>query len=170
MAVYGAALVIGAAVGGGDLYRPLKGLSGGLAGGGNEDPLPFRPVKGVAGLQVALANAASQGQPAMLDFYADWCVSCKELERNTLSDPAVRTALAGAVLLRTDVTANDEQDQELLRTLRLFGPPALLFFDTNGKERPEFRVVGYIEAREFEAHVRRAVSSPTRSLARAASP
>ena len=170
MAVYGAALVIGAAVGGGDLYRPLKGLSGGLAGGGNEAPLPFRPVKGVAGLQVALANAASQGQPAMLDFYADWCVSCKELERTTLSDPAVRAALAGAVLLRTDVTANDEHDQELLRTLRLFGPPALLFFDTNGKERPEFRVVGYIEAREFEAHVRRAVSSPTGSLARATSP
>jgi thiol:disulfide interchange protein DsbD len=104
----------------------------------------------------------------MLDFYADWCVSCKELERYTFSDSVVQATLADVVLLRTDVTADDARDQALLKALGLFGPPAILFFGPDGRERPEYRVVGYVEADFFEAHVRKAVSSGGRTVAKTA--
>lgn len=95
----------------------------------------------------------------MLDFYADWCVTCKELEKYTFSDAQVQAVLAGTVLLRTDVTANDERDQALLRQLGLFGPPAVLFFGADGKERSAYRMVGYMDAELFLEHARGALSS-----------
>jgi len=153
--VYGVALVVGGSAGGGDVFRPLGAFS---ASGGSEAPsLRFRPVKGLAGLEAELDLASSQGRPVMLDFYADWCVSCKELERYTFSDPEVQAVLSNAVLLQTDVTANDEQDRSLLRALGLFGPPAILFFGADGKERRSYRVVGFMDAEPFRAHAARAL-------------
>jgi thiol:disulfide interchange protein DsbD len=91
--------------------------------------LPFERVRRLDELE---ARIKTSGQPVMLDFYADWCVSCKEMERFTFSDPRVRQQLAGWTLLQADVTANSEADQALLARFKLFGPPGILFFDRNG--------------------------------------
>ena len=103
MLVYGVLVMVGVAGGGGDLFRPLKGVAL-VSGEGAERELEFRPVKGIDGLNAELAPAAARGQVVMFDYYADWCVSCKEMERFTFSDPAVRAALANVRLLQTDVT------------------------------------------------------------------
>jgi thiol:disulfide interchange protein DsbD len=156
MALYGCLLIVGVATGGRNLLRPLDGLAGGDSI--KETTLSFRAIKGLSGLHTQVRNAAAQGKPVMLDFYADWCVSCKELERDTFSDPQVQAALSDAILLRADVTANDTEDQELLKALGLFGPPALLFFGRDGNEHKELRIVGFIAAAPFETHVRRAMN------------
>jgi thiol:disulfide interchange protein DsbD len=111
--------------------------------------LPFVTVKSVADLQREVAKAAAEGRPAMLDFYADWCVSCKEMEKYTFPDPAVLAALDRAVLLRADVTANDELDQALLKHFGIFGPPTIAFYGADGTERSQYRVVGFMKADEF---------------------
>ena len=157
MLVYGVLVMVGVAGGRGDLLRPLQGI-GLVAGGQAEHELAFKRVKGVDGLNAELRPAAVRGQAVMLDYYADWCVSCKEMERFTFSDPAVRTALAGVLLLQTDVTANDALDKALLAEFGLFGPPAILFFGPDGRELPELRVVGFMNAGEFRRIVERAVS------------
>ena len=87
--------------------------------------------------------------PVLVDFYADWCVSCKEMERDTFPDARVRAALANAVLLQADVTANDADDQALLRRFGIFGPPTIAFYGPDGVERPRYRVVGFMPAAEF---------------------
>ena len=94
----------------------------------------------------------------MLDFYADWCVSCKEMERLTFTDARVRTALADVVLLQADVTANSADDQALLKRFGLFGPPGTIFFDTQGREA-QARVVGFEHADTFLASLRRALGA-----------
>ncbi|WP_025769282.1 protein-disulfide reductase DsbD [Thioalkalivibrio sp. HK1] len=157
--VYGILLMVGVATGKGDLFEPLKGLT--LAEGESSDhALPFRLVKGTQGLDAELVQAAAQGQTTMLDFYADWCVSCKEMERFTFSDAGVQRALGDMRILQTDVTANDERDQTLLKRFELFGPPAILFFDPDGRERRELRVVGFMSADEFGEIVARARPLP----------
>jgi thiol:disulfide interchange protein DsbD len=95
----------------------------------------------------------------MLDFYADWCVSCKEMEHRTFSDPAVQKALAQTVLLQADVTANDEDDQALLKHFGIFGPPSILFFGADGEERRPFRLVGFLGPQEFTDHAAQALRS-----------
>jgi thiol:disulfide interchange protein DsbD len=95
----------------------------------------------------------------MLDFYADWCVSCKEMERYTFTDPSVQQALAGAVLLKADVTANDAADQALLQRFGIFGPPTIAFWGPDGKERTQYRVVGFMKAAEFAAVAAQATGS-----------
>ena len=155
--VYGVLVLVGAAGGQGDLLRPLKGI--GLAAGERaERELAFKRVKGVAGLEAELDLATARGQAVMLDYYADWCVSCKEMERFTFGDPAVQAALSGVLLLQTDVTANDALDKALLAEFGLFGPPAILFFGPDGRERRELRVVGFMNAGEFRRIVERATS------------
>ncbi len=156
MLLYGVALVVGGFSGSDDVWRPLDRLASGDAAVHNEG-LEFRRVKGLEGLNAALAIAVVQGKPAMLDYYADWCVSCKEMERYTFRDANVQAALAGAVLLQTDVTANDAEDQALLKHFNLFGPPAILFFGPDGQERPAFRVVGYMKAPRFREVVEKAI-------------
>ena len=155
--VYGVLVMVGVAGGGGDLFRPLEGVAlvSGERGGSE---LEFRPVKGVDGLTAELGPAAARGQVVMFDFYADWCVSCKEMERFTFRDPAVRAALSNVLLLQTDVTANDALDKALLAELGLFGPPAILFFGPDGRERRELRVVGFMNAGEFRRVVERATA------------
>ena len=157
MLVYGVLVMVGAAGGQGDLLRPLRGLA--LAGGtAAEHELEFRQVKGVGGLQAELVPAAARGQVVMFDYYADWCISCKEMERFTFSEPSVQAALADVLLLQTDVTANDDVDRALLAEFELFGPPAILFFGADGRERRELRVVGYMDADDFLRVVERAIS------------
>ena len=160
--LWGALLLIGAASGGRDVLLPLSHWStfavGGGAGGvggvggtearGGEAP-EFRPVADVAQLESALAESAAAGRPAILEFYADWCVSCKEFERFTLSDRRVRARLKNAALLRADVTENSPAEKMLLSKFGLFGPPALLFFTPDGKLNPNARVIGYEDAEDF---------------------
>ena len=156
MLVYGVLLMVGVAGGGGDLFRPLQGIA--LVGGERgERELEFRQVKGIDGLNAELAPAAARGQVVMFDYYADWCVSCKEMERFTFSDPAVQAALANVHLLQTDVTGNDALDRALLSRFDLFGPPAIQFFGPDGRERRELRVVGYMDAGDFLRVVERAI-------------
>jgi thiol:disulfide interchange protein DsbD len=133
---------VGAASGGRDPLAPVAHLTGKPHQG-----LLFKRVKTVAELDAALA--ANGGKTAMLDFYADWCVSCKEMEKLTFVDPAVQGALAGTLLLQVDVTANDGDDKAMLKRFGLFGPPGIIFFDRAGKEIPDSRVIGYQNAEKF---------------------
>jgi thiol:disulfide interchange protein DsbD len=159
--VYGILLLIGAASGSEDPLQPLNRLraSGGAAssGGGvmsaEAHGLAFKRIKTVADLERELASASSAGRPVMLDFYADWCVSCKEMEKYTFTDGAVQQALANAVLLQADVTANDADDKALLERFEVFGPPTIAFFGSDGAERKNFRLVGFSAAEEFRDHV-----------------
>ncbi|NTU58362.1 MAG: thioredoxin fold domain-containing protein, partial [Chlorobiaceae bacterium] len=95
----------------------------------------------------------SSGKPVMLDFYADWCVACKEMEKFTFSDPKVKAGLEGFRLLQVDVTANSADDRELMKRFGLFGPPGIIFFDKSGNEIKENRVVGFSEASQFMTHI-----------------
>ena len=144
--VYGAVLVVGAAAGARDPFAPLAPF----AGGGSEaaPELPFLPVKSAADVERRIEAAV--GRPVVLDFYADWCVECKHLERETFTTPAVSRRLAGMTLLRADVTANDEIDRALLANYGLYGPPAVLFF-RDGVEVRAQRLVGFVGPRDFEA-------------------
>jgi len=154
--IWGTILLVGAASGGHDLLQPLKGIHGTsttLANGQAQNELHFRKVKTLADLEQAIDEARTKGQPVMFDFYADWCVSCKEMEKYTFTDPGVHQALEGVMLLQADVTANDAQDKELLANFGIIGPPAILFFNEAGIEKRNYRVVGYKPADEFAAHI-----------------
>lgn len=148
----GAAQIVGALAGSSDPLQPLAGLHG---GGAAHRELPFRTIKSVADLDREIAAAEVAGQPLMLDFYADWCVSCKEMEKYTFTEPSVHEALAGFVLLKADVTANDELDAALMKRLGIHGPPATLYY-AGGAERRELRLFGFEEAPKFVERVRRA--------------
>jgi thiol:disulfide interchange protein DsbD len=154
-AIWAAVLLVGLAAGSSDPLRPLavlaaRGGEAGVASASNkpdsapQGDLTFAPVRSSNELDQAVKSAA---QPAMLDFYADWCVSCKEMEKFTFSDPRVQAKLTQMNLLRADVTANNIDDQALLKRFSLFGPPGIIFFDQRGKE--VLRVVGYESADKF---------------------
>ena len=134
---------VGAASGGVDPLQPLAQLKGGAAA---STAPRFKVVHSVAELDAALQ---SSGRPVMLDFYADWCVSCKEMERFTFIDPAVQQKLAGALLLKADVTKNGADDRELLKRFALFGPPGTIFFDAQGREVAGSRVIGFQNSAQF---------------------
>jgi thiol:disulfide interchange protein DsbD len=141
--VLGAIQLVGAATGARDPLAPLARFTGGAP----VQPLAFTRIKTVAQLDAALA--ATDGRTAMLDFYADWCVSCKEMEKLTFVDPAVKARLANTVLLQVDVTANDADDRAMLKRFGLFGPPGIILFDKQGREIPDSRVIGYQDANKF---------------------
>ena len=145
MLLTGAALLIGALAGSRDPLQPLAGLRG-QAVAAESKKLPFETVASLSELE---AKVMAAGQPVMLDFYADWCVSCKEMERFTFADPAVQARLAGFKLLKADVTANNADDKALLARFGLFGPPGILFFDSQGKEKKAVRIVGFQDAATF---------------------
>jgi thiol:disulfide interchange protein DsbD len=154
--IYGALMLLGAAAGGKDTVQPLRGLAVG-GGGGAAAEASFTRVKTVEDLDREIAKAGALGKPVMLDFYADWCVTCKELERYTFSDPAVIEEMNRFVLLKADVTANDDDDQALMQgRFGIPGPPAILFFDTSGNELKGYRMVGFKPADAFVEHLRRA--------------
>ncbi len=157
LAVVGAAELFGALAGNGNPLRPLAGVGGAQAA--QEGPA-FRTIKSSEDLDRELAAAQAAGKPVLFDFYADWCVSCKEMEAYTFTDPAVRSALAGFVLLKADVTANDEVDQALMRRFGIVGPPATLFFHGSADERRGLRLVGFEKATPFVERLRRAAGAP----------
>ena len=145
MVVAGAAMLVGALSGAKDPLQPLGNFRGGAATA-DAKPLSFERVRTVAELEARIAAA---GRPVMLDFYADWCVSCKEMERFTFSDPRVQQKLANTLLLQIDVTANSDDDKALLKRFKLFGPPGIIFFDRAGGEIGGLRVVGFQNADDF---------------------
>ena len=156
---YGVLLLIGAASGSHDPFRPLQNVMASTSTGGSVQAqhaeMQFKRIKSVADLNRELAAAKQQGKPVMVDFYADWCVSCKEMEKYTFAKPEVQQALAGAVLLQADVTANDADDKALLKHFKLIGPPSILFFDSTGTPRKDLSLVGYIPAQDFVQHVQK---------------
>ncbi|CAB3826967.1 protein-disulfide reductase DsbD [Achromobacter denitrificans] len=150
LALAAAAWLVGAASGGRDVLQPLSHLAArpgapvAAAEAGGE--VRFMRVRNNAELDAVLAQSR---QPVMLDFYADWCVSCREMERFTFTDPGVAQRMAGMVLVQADVTANNADDRALLKRFRLFGPPGIMFFEPGGKELPDARVVGFQDAKRF---------------------
>ncbi len=163
-AVWAALLMLGLAGGSQSLLTPLKGITGSnytvTASGNNtraapaqaHEETPFIQVKSLAELNKTVAGA---GKPVMLDFYADWCISCKEMERFTFSDPAVKQKMAQMLLLQVDVTKNNEADRELLKRFKLFGPPGIIFFNAQGQEPEKIRVVGFQNAGKFSSSLDR---------------
>ena len=141
----GSAYLIGALSGARDILRPLAELGNGQA---TAAPIvQFDRVRNMAELDARLAQA--KGKSVVLDFYADWCVSCKEMERYTFSDMKVQDRLKDSVLLQIDVTDNNDEDKSLLKHFGLFGPPAILFFDRQGNEQGGQRIIGYLDAGQF---------------------
>ncbi len=157
--VWGVIMMLGAAAGGHDPLQPLRGAAlpgfGGPVSASSTESLPFRKIASVEDLDRELAAAKAAGQPVMLDFYADWCVSCKEMEKYTFSVPDVQSDLAGFLLLKADVTANSEADQALFRRFGVYGPPTTAFFSAEGRECRPFRLVGFVAADEFRSHLAR---------------
>lgn len=143
--IAGIALLVGALSGNRDILQPLGGFRTSAAasfpGAAQADHLKFERVKTVAELEARIQQA--NGKPVMLDFYADWCVSCKEFERFTFSDPRVVAKLKDAVLIQADLTANSDDDKALLKKFSLFGPPGIIFFDKSGNEVKAARTIGY---------------------------
>jgi thiol:disulfide interchange protein DsbD len=135
--VAGIAFVVGALSGSRDVLRPLAGI------GGKAESVAPVPWTRVASLEELQGRLQAPGRPVMLDFYADWCVSCKEMEAFTFSDPKVRAQLDRMLLLQVDVTANSDADKALLKRFSLFGPPGIVFFDAQGREIKGLRVIGY---------------------------
>jgi thiol:disulfide interchange protein DsbD len=162
MFLMGAALFLGALSGSRDLLQPLAVFKAQAPSGNADSPdaaaLPFGRVANLDDLNTRLVAASQAGQPALLDFYADWCVSCKEMERFTFADPAIRARMSRFVLLRADVTANSEEDKALLKRFQLFGPPGIIFFDATGQEIPDLRVVGFQDAATFGRALERALT------------
>jgi thiol:disulfide interchange protein DsbD len=144
--ILGAMQIVGAASGGNDPLRPLAQLTSAAATNAVGEAVHFRPVRSSSELDGLLRSA---GRPVMLDFYADWCVSCKEMERFTFSDPTVAKMMSNALLLKADVTANNSDDRELLKRFHLFGPPGTIFFDAQGRELDALRVIGFQNAERF---------------------
>jgi thiol:disulfide interchange protein DsbD len=161
--IYGAVLLVGSLAGSNSMLRPLEAFN---VGGGADGAvvsahrgLEFERIKTVGDLDAALVQASANGKTAMLDFYADWCVSCIEMEEFTFTDADVQNALANTVLLQADVTANDEEDQALLNRFGVFGPPTIIFFGNDGMQRQGYEVVGYMKAKDFANHVRMATGN-----------
>jgi len=161
--LYGVAVLAGALAGGHSLLSPLAVFKGGQTGAApvQDHELAFRRVATLDELERVVATASAEGRPVMLDFYADWCISCKEMEAFTFTDERVRALLKEVVTVQVDVTANNAQDKELLERFRLFAPPAIVFFDTAGNELPAARVVGFQSAERFAEHVERAIGPGT---------
>lgn len=148
MLAYGLLLLIGFSLGNSNPLKPLQGLGMSTAQAA-EPGIVFERVASIAALENRIKQAAANHQPVMLDFYADWCISCKEMETYTFADPRVKQALKGYVLLQADVTNNSDDDKALLTKFNLIGPPAILFFGLDHQEKTASRVIGYQDVETF---------------------
>jgi thiol:disulfide interchange protein DsbD len=157
--IYGAALILGSLSGNTNLLQPLANI--GIMNGQKTiaSELHFKRIKSLDNLNLELAQAKLQNKSVMLDFYADWCVSCKEMEAYTFTDERVQNSLANTILLQADVTANDEIDQALLNELNVFGPPTIIFYNKDGIKKNGYEVVGYMKAKEFAQHTQSALNT-----------
>jgi thiol:disulfide interchange protein DsbD len=153
--IYGAVLLAGAGLGSTNPLAPIPQLAE------KQTHLDFKRFKTVADLEREVAAASAAGKAVMVDFYADWCVSCLEMEHNSFTQPEVQAALANVVLLQADVTKNDDEDKALYVHFGIVGPPTIAFYGADGKERRNFRVVGFMKAAEFAAVIRQAVAPAT---------
>ena len=161
--VYGIILTLGALNGAVDPLRPLQAMA--YVKGDRPDETHFIPVYDLASLRQTLQQAERRSKPVMFDFYADWCVSCKVMERHVFSDPQVRQSLARFDLVQIDVTANSVTHQAVLSEFGLFGPPSILFFDVRGNELKKFRVQGEMSKETFLPHLKRVLrQSETQDL------
>lgn len=140
-------LLVGLATGSRDPLAPLKGIA--QVNGAAQTSVANVQFERVRSLAELDARIAAAGKPVMLDFYADWCISCHEMEKFTFSDSRVASAMNSMLILQADVTGNNDQDRELLKRFRLFGPPGIIFFDRNGQEMKDNRVVGFQKADKF---------------------
>ncbi|MEO8017375.1 MAG: protein-disulfide reductase DsbD [Pseudomonadota bacterium] len=156
-AAYGVVLLAGAGLGSTNPLAPIPQLTE------KQTHLDFKRFKTVADLEREVAAASAAGHPVMVDFYADWCISCLEMEHKSFSTPEVQAALKDVVLLQADVTKNDDEDKALYMHFGIVGPPTIAFYGADGKERRNFRVVGYMKAAEFAAVVRQAVAPATQT-------
>ncbi len=155
---YAIMMLIGAASGSRDPFQPLKLTGSGFAGV-EAAHLQFERIKTIGDLENSVKTANLAGKTVLLDFYANWCVSCKEMEKYTFTDNRVAAALADSALLQADVTANDDADQALLKHMGIYGPPTIAFFGLDGRERKAYRVVGFMPADDFHLHVNEAFSA-----------
>ncbi|MFT7564763.1 MAG: thiol:disulfide interchange protein DsbD, partial [Bacteroidia bacterium] len=156
--VFGAAELAGAAAGGNNWMKPLDGILAGSRPAVNH--IEFQRVKSIGELDTALNQASTVSKPSMLDFYADWCVECIRMERNTFPEDTVQALLKQIQPLQADVTANDDTDQALMKKFGIIGPPAILFFDRRGKEMRAYRLVGYFTPEEFGSHLQQVLAAP----------
>jgi len=156
--VLGSLEIIGAAAGGDYWLRPLEHFTATTAGVTAGEHVEFRRIKSLQDLEKELEQAGSNGKGAMLDFYADWCVECIRMEKNTFRDASVQSQLDRLRLLQADVTANDDIDQELMKKFGIIGPPAILFFNRQGEEMRAYRLVGYFTPEEFVSHLQKVVA------------
>jgi thiol:disulfide interchange protein DsbD len=152
-ALYGVVLLLGAARGAEDPLQPFAPATA------SADGLQFRSIASVAELRSQVQAAAAAHQAVLLDIDADWCTSCKEMQRYTFTDPDVRRQLQSVRLLRANVTANSAEDQALLHEFQIFGPPTIALYDASGREQQAFRVVGYMKAAQFAALLRQALAT-----------
>ncbi len=157
--VLGILEIVGAAAGGDYWLRPLAGIQSMAGGAPVEKHAEFHRIKSVEDLEQELAQASASSRSVMLDFYADWCVECKRMERNTFPNNSVAALLERFQLLQTDVTANDDADQALMKTFGIIGPPAILFFDRSGAEMKAYRLVGYFGPEEFASHLQQVLAA-----------
>jgi thiol:disulfide interchange protein DsbD len=156
MLIYGVLLLIGLSMGNNNPLKPLQGF-GATPVPVAEQSMVFQRIRSIAELDEKLKQASQQGKRVMLDFYADWCVSCKEMEVYTFTDAKVKQVLNGFVLLQADVTENSDADKALLDKFQLIGPPAIVFFGTDQQEHPEHRVIGYQDTETFLKSLQRVI-------------
>ncbi len=157
--ILGAIELTGAASGGDRWTEPLRHLRPG-AGTVHEEGPEFQRIKSLADLDQAVQAASAASRPTMLDFYADWCVECIRMERKTFPDPQVAALMSQMYLLQADVTPNDDIDQALMKRFGIIGPPAILFFDRQGRELRDYRLVGYFTPEEFSGQLERILALP----------
>jgi len=161
MLIYGAVLIASATTGAHNPLDPLHKIRSGMVvnqeNSRASQHLQFQRIKSIDDFNAAVENSMAAGKPVMLDFYADWCTYCIEMEEYTFPDPRVQQELANVTLLQADVTDNDATDVALLNHFKLFAPPAILFFGADGQENRESRLVGFLDADGFLEHVQKAL-------------